>query len=96
LENRNPEASDAAIIVLAAGAQELPLPPLPGLPVPIEHSTAETVSRDRKPRALKASFAIYSAASLTVAASAPGLTSMFQRDKERDKRRSSAVGRGRK
>jgi hypothetical protein len=87
LESPDPESADAALVALTTSAQEVALPAPPGLPSPIDPGESDTADGHRARHRMSTNLVIYSATSLTVAASAPGLTSTIRRGKQRNNER---------
>jgi hypothetical protein len=89
-ESPDPKATDASLAALTTSAQEVALPAPTGLPGPIDPAESDTDDGHRARQRMSTNLVIYSATSLSMAASAPGLTSMIRRGKRRDDRRPSA------
>jgi hypothetical protein len=89
-ESPDPKAIDASLAALTTSAQEVALPAPPGLPGPIDSGESETDDGHRERQRTSTNLVIYSATSLSMAASAPGLASMVRRDKRRNDRRPDA------
>jgi hypothetical protein len=87
LKSPNPESADASLVAPTTSAQEVALPAPPGMPSPIDPSESDTVDGHRARHRMSTNLVIYSATSLTVAASAPGLTSTIRRGKQRNNER---------
>jgi hypothetical protein len=89
-ESPDPKATDASLLALTTSTQEVALPAPPGLPGPIDSGESDTDDGHRERQRTSTNLVIYSATSLSMAASAPGLASMVRRDKRRDDRRPDA------
>jgi hypothetical protein len=87
LESPNPESADASLVALTTIAQEVALPAPPGLPSRIDPGESDTADGRRARPRMSTNLVIYSATSLTVAASAPGLTSTIRRGNRRNNER---------
>jgi hypothetical protein len=92
LESPDPESADAALVALTTIAQEVALPAPPGLPSPIDPGESDTADGHRARHRMSTNLVIYSATSLTVAAAAPGLTSMIRSGKRRNNERPTVAG----
>jgi hypothetical protein len=89
-ESPDPKVTDASLAALTTSAQEVALPAPPGLPGPIEPGESDTDDIRSARQGTSTNLVIYSASSLSMAASAPGLASMIRRGKRRDDRRPAA------
>jgi hypothetical protein len=87
LESPDPKSVDASLVALTTSAQEVALPAPPGLPNAVDPGESDTADGHRARPRMSTNLVIYSATSLTVAASAPGLTSTIRRGKRRDNER---------
>jgi hypothetical protein len=91
-ESPDPKATDASLAALTTTTQEVALPAPPILPGTIDPAESDTDDGHRARQRMSTNLVIYSATSLSMAASAPGLASMIRRDKRRDDRRQAVAG----